>query len=331
MTAYVLWTAASIILWLLVAAFFSGTETGMYSVNRFRVGTRAEGGDADAMRLQGLLSRPGDLVCTLLVGTNLSIYIATVQCTGLVDWLGEWSNKMIPAVITTVAMSPVVLILAEMIPKEIFRRRAGTLPYAVSRSVRIFSIIFRPPVVLLRGVVSVLEWVLGIGRESEDLLFSRQELADLIAVGAREGVISPYQADMAGKVMKFRGVKLADVMIPMDRVTMVEKNTSVRTFLDMAKGRRHSRIPVFDRARSNVVGVVNIFDVFYEPERGRTVADYVELPVTLPRDTLASQALLALQRKKRVMALVVDGPDAPAGVVTIKDLVEEIAGDLADW
>lgn len=330
MTDYALWSFVSIAFWLILAAFFSGTETGMYSLNRFRLGTRAEGGDADALRLQGLLARPGDLICTLLVGTNLSIYIATAQCTALVDCLGRWPNRVVPAIVTTVAMSPLVLIFAEMIPKELFRRRSETLPYDVSRSVRVFSIVFRPPVLLIRGIVGVLERGLGLSKEKEDLFFGRQELADLISVGAREGVISSHQADMARKIMKLHKVKLGNVMIPLDRITMIEQSASVQTLLDVAEGRRHSRIPVFDRIRTNVTGVANIFDVFYEPERGETVSDYVEPLMRLPHETLTSHALPALQREKRVMALVEDD-GVPVGVVTIKDLVEEIAGDLSDW
>ncbi len=190
--------------------------------------------------------------------------------------------------------------------------------------------IFRLPVFLVLSAAGVLERVLGLSGEKKELFFSRQELADLISVGAREGVISSHQADMARKVMKLHKVKLGDVMIPLDRLTMIEKNASVQTLLDVAEGRRHSRIPVFNRTRTDVTGVVNIFDVFYEPDKGKTVSDYVEPLMRLPRGTFTSHALPALQKEKRVMALVEDD-GVPAGVVTIKDLVEEIAGDLSDW
>lgn len=327
----ILWPLISIVLWLLLAGFFSGAETGLYSINKFRLGAKAVGGDGNALRLRRLLSRPGDLICTLLVGANLSIYAATAQCTGLIDSLGGWPSRMLPAIITTVVLTPAVLVLAEMIPKEVFRRRSETLPYSVSRSILVFSTVFKLPVFLLGGVVTALEKGLGLNWKKEALLFSRQDLADLISVGAREGVISPYQADMAHRIMKLKRVKLNDVMIPLQRITMVEEDTSVDTFLDMAEGRRHSRIPVFDMNRTNIIGAVNIFDIFYWPERGKTVTDYVEPLITMPRDTIVSNALTMLQKEKRVMALVVDDENIPAGVVTIKDLVEEIAGELPDW
>jgi putative hemolysin len=330
MTGYVIWALVSIVFWLMLESFFSGTETGMYSLNRFRLGARAEGGDADALRLQKLLSRPGNLICTLLLGTNLSIYVATAQCTNLMDSLTVWSNPMIPAILTTVVMSPLVLVFAEMTPKELFRRRADTLPYDVSRSVKVLSVAFKIPVLVIRGIVSVLERWLGLSGEKEDLLFSRQELVDLISVGAKEGVISSHQADMARKVMKLHKVKLGDVMTPLDSITMIEQNASVQTLLDVADGRRHSRIPVFAKIKTDIVGVVNIFDVFYEPDRGQNVSDYVEPLIRLPRETLTSYALAALQKKKRVIVLV-EGDGVPVGIVTIKDLVEEIAGDLSDW
>ena len=84
-------------------------------------------------------------------------------------------------------------------------------------------------------------------------------------------------------------------------------------------------------ARASVVGIVNIFDTFYEPDRGTFVKDYCEDPIRLADTTTATHALSVLQGKKRVMALVVNEGDRLVGVVTVKDLVEEIAGDLADW
>lgn len=238
---------------------------------------------------------------------------------------------MLPAILTTLVLSPIVLVLAEMIPKEIFRRRPWRLAYTTSRAVRVFGVLLKAPVVVLRVFVMLIEGVLGIKDENADLFFSRQQLADLIDVGVHEGAISSEQADMARKVMKLRKVPLSDVMIRLDRVTMVEQSATVERFLDIAEKRRHSRIPVFDKTRENVVGIVNIFDTFYEPERGGIVKDYCEEAVRVRDNMTPAHALPVLQHRKRVMALVVDENDRPVGVVTVKDLVEEIAGDLADW
>lgn len=331
MTSQAMWSVISIFFWLVVAAFFSGVETGMYSLNRFRLGARAKEGDGNAERLQRLLGRPWDLICTLLLGTNISIYVMTMECTRLINAVNVWPSRMLPALVTTVVLSPLVLVFAEMIPKAAFRRRSELLPYAASRAVAFFTVLLRVPVVALRSIVALVERMLGMEERGGELLFSREQLADLITVGAREGSISDYQADMARKVMRLNRVRLSDVMMPLERVTMVEEDTSLETFLNMAEGRRHSRIPVFDRTRENVVGVVNIFDLFYEPEKGTDVSAYVTQVIRMKSDTLTVIALKALQAKKRVMALVVDSNDVPVGIVTVKDLVEEIAGELGDW
>jgi putative hemolysin len=331
MTLQTLLTVVSIAFWLLLAGFFSGAETGMYSLNRFRLGARASERDRDAMRLHKMLSRPGELIMTLLVGTNLSIYAATAGCTNLCRDVLAVGHQVVPAIVTTLVMSPAVLVFAEMIPKEIFRRRPWQLPYSTSRAVRIFTVVFKLPVIVLRIFVLVVERAMKANGNSMNPFFSRQQLADLTVVAADEGVISPHQADMARKVMKLGKVKLADVMVPMRQVTMVDRETSVNTFLRIAQKRRHSRIPVFDKSHDRVVGLVNIFDVFYQPGQGTKAADYVEPVIRLADHLSASQALPVLQHEKRVMALVVDAQGKPAGIVTVKDLVEEIAGDLADW
>jgi putative hemolysin len=331
MTLEILLTAMAIVFWLAMAGFFSGAETGMYSVNRFRLSARVTDRDRDAIRVHDLLSRPADLIIALLIGTNLSIYAATAGCTRIFRDLLPIGWEMLPAILTTVVMAPIVLVFAEMIPKEIFRRRPWLLPYSTSRAVNIFTVLFKLPVIVLKAFVVIVERAAGVNGEAMNPFFGRQQLADLILVGADEGVISPHQADMARKVMKLGKVKLKDVMIPVKELTMVERGTSVDSFLSIAEKRRHSRIPVFEKSRTNVVGIVNIFDVFYDPERGSTVGDYVEPVIRLSDSLSASHALPVLQREKRIMALVVDGAEKPAGVVTVKDLVEEIAGDIADW
>ncbi len=331
MTIEMLLAVTAIIFWLALAGFFSGAETGMYSLNRFRLSARVTERDPDAMRVHDLLAKPADLIIALLIGTNLSIYAATAGCTGIFRGLLPAGSEMLPAILTTVVMSPIVLVFAEMIPKEIFRRRPWLLPYSTSRAVKVFTILFRLPVIVLRAFVLIVERAAGMNTEAMNPFFSRQQLADLIVVGADEGVISPHQADMARKVMKLGKVKLKDVMIPLRNLTMVERGTSVESFLSIAGKRRHSRIPVFEKNRTNIVGAVNIFDVFYQPDKGRTVRDYVEPVIHLSDQLSPSHALPVLQREKRIMALVVDGRERPVGIVTVKDLVEEIAGDLADW
>lgn len=331
MTIEILLTIMGIVFWLAMAGFFSGAETGMYSLNRFRLSARVTEGDPDAIRVHDLLAKPADLIVALLIGTNVSIYAATAGCTGIFRDVLPVGSEMLPAILTTVVMSPVVLVFAEMIPKEIFRRRPWLLPYSTSRAVKLFTILFRAPVLVLKALVVIVERTAGMNDESMNPFFSRQQLADLIVVGADEGVISPHQADMARKVMKLGKVKLNDVMVPLNKLTMVERDTPVDSFLSIAAKRRHSRIPVFEKNRTNIIGAVNIFDVFYQPDHGRTVSDYVEPVIRLSHKLSASHALPVLQREKRIMALIVDDNDHAVGIVTVKDLVEEIAGDLADW
>ncbi len=318
--------------WLFLSAFFSGIETGLYSVSHVRLGRRiSDGKDTRAAWLHRLISRPTTAIMAVLIGTNVSVYMATASATQLMlEGMGETLKTIVPLV-TTLVMTPVIFVLSELVPKQMFRRHAESLTYAGARPMCLFMFAVYPLITAVKVFLLPLRLLLGSGTERSWLYMSRSRMLGMVAAGREKGVVEDYQVEMVKKALRFRHVPVRDVMVPWDDVSMVDADASIETLLGIARNRRHSRMPVFRRITTEIVGVVNIFEVLYHPDRGETVGDYIEEAVFVKEDESILSVMRSLQGACRVMAVVLGGDGKPAGIVTVKDLVEEISGELSDW
>ena len=152
----------------------------------------------------------------------------------------------------------------------------------------------------------------------------------LLHEGAAHGGLSSFQRETIERVMHLGQVRLGSVMVPRGRAALVPEDISRDDFLRIARMAHFSRYPVYRGDPRQVIGVVEVFDVITDGQR-RAVARQVRPPLTLRADQRVPAALRSLQREPRAMAIIVDRRGQCVGLLTMKDLVEEIVGDLAAW
>ena len=139
-----------------------------------------------------------------------------------------------------------------------------------------------------------------------------------------------HRPEMIQRVMGISRVRVENVMIPRRRSVMVPQNTTREDFLRVARMAHFSRLPVWGSSPANVVGIVNAYDVLTD-EAARPIRDHVADALVLrPHDTVPA-ALLKLQQARQAMAVVCDRADNCIGILTVKDLVEQIVGELEAW
>lgn len=321
------WIANIVILiaCILLSAYFSGVETGAYTLNRLRLHYRTEKGDGSARILTGLLSRMERLVCTILLGNNVAAYVAALVVTGMYEaWLHHPSHSEIA---TTMTLTPVLFVFAEVVPKEIFRSRADTLLYLAARSMRVFSLVFAPIVLALQGTIRLSGRLIGEEGRVHTLEVTPARLRYTFAQGAEAGILTPYQDEMARNIIGLRETRVRDVFIPLRKVTMAANALDHEEFLDLAKGSRFSRIPVWQGRRTNIIGLVHVFDFLAEDRPGLTIRNYVREAPRIAPDASIYHALLTLQSSRTPLGVVARNGEA-LGIVTVKDLIEEIVGEL---
>jgi putative hemolysin len=318
-------TLLLVLLFVLLEGFFSGSETGIYVVNRIRLRLRAEAGQREAQRLRHLLADTKSLITTALVGTNLCVFGSSALMTRLLERrFGQ------AALVSTLILSPALFVFAEVVPKNLFRRHADVLMYRVSGGLRLSGLLFRPLVVALKGVTAVWGVLLGEVAEPADPLRSRDRLLSLLMTGTEEGILTPYQHDVAGNILRVASVPVEAVRIPIDEVATIETPLAPERVIEALNAHGHSRYPV--RAPDGSIQTILDVTAYLMAWRrdGRTDAGCTAV-LRLAADTPVPRALEVLQTARLPLALVVDQADRTLGIVTAKDLVEEIVGELAEW
>lgn len=161
---------------------------------------------------------------------------------------------------------------------------------------------------------------------------ARQRMRAFLREGAAEGVISGYQEELIDKVLALRQTGVRQVMIPISRASSVPLDIDRRRFIEQLREHSYSRLPVWEKRADNIVGIVRV-DAVLGAEgdafdlRGLMSSDFPVVPPDMP----VSQAMIRMQRRRAAMAVVQGGRGRAIGILTIKDLVEEIVGELDVW
>lgn len=309
----------------------SGSETGIYCLNRVRLRVAAEQGDARARRLEALLRRPENLVILALLGTNIGDYVATACITALL--LRATPGEGLTEIYATAISTPLILVFGGIIPKDWFRRESNRLLSYLSGPLwaawQVGQITGLVPI--LRGLTQQLfRWIGPTGAAPTTEFFPRAHTLHLLREGAARGGLTAVQRDLIERVLNLSNVRVTDVMIPRDRAATVPHDIPRDDFLRVARMAHFSRLPVYRDDPRRIVGTVNVYDVLTDREQ-RPIWTHVRPPVTLTESLAVPAALLQLQRARQAMAIVQDGVGHCVGILTLKDLVEEIVGDLEAW
>jgi len=316
-----------LILFILFSSYFSGIEIAIYCINRVRLQYKVDRGIRSAKIIKRLLEDPQALICTILIGNNIVNYLAAATFTNI---MSENISQANPELIATLILAPIMLVFAEVMPKNICQRRADTFLYTASPSIKFFSQLFLPLVYVLKGANKIPQLFLK-NVSKRTTIFTPYRLGFFIREGVEEGIISSYQDMMARNIMKLGSIPIKKIMIPLKRTTMVSYDVSAEQIMGFAKSVRVSRLPVYKGSKSNIIGLINLFDFLSVGTEKSTISDFLKETEYLNAETLIDDALVRMQKTKQRMAIVTNKDNESIGIVTIKDLVEEIVGELIAW
>ena len=325
-----------ILCFLALEAFFSGSETAIISANKMRLKALADGGDSRAELASRLLSTPERLLGTTLLGTNISSVSATTLASVVVaaslKLLYTKDMTGIEATVTTLIMTPFILIFGEIIPKSICRAKANSIALTISPFLRWASIVLYPVVTAVTKVSNSLALLLS-KRSRQKPFTVKEELRILAKLSEREGLLRPQQRRMIHSIFDLERQTIGNVMVPLVDVVSVENNTNLEEFSDLATETRFSRFPVFEGRVDNIIGIVNVLDVLYSDNQAEDISQFISKDVVyFPESKHIITALQELQRGHHPMGIVVDEYSGVTGMVTIEDLVEEIVGEIRnEW
>ena len=308
-----------------LTGIYCGLETGIYVLNKLRLDLRAEEGIKQAGRLKGLMDNYNSLLVVLLVGTNLSTYAATFAVSAMFVMFGAKDNA---EWCTIAAATPILFIFGESVPKNVFQRLAERLVYKLSWFLSASKFVFT--ITLICPIVRGFSWLLmRMTPGTRGAVPAKHDgFAGIVAEGRASGVLTHFQSVMADRVMQISRVTLADVMVPLKSAVSAPLDITSEQLVQLVRGHAYSRLPLLDAAGS-VAGILDIYEVLLS-DGGPPPRELATSALELPGDMGVTDALYRMQRGRINMAVVRAG-GVHAGIVTIKDLVEEIVGELEAW
>jgi len=317
--------SVSILLALVASAIFSGSETGLYSLSKPRldleVGDRRRG----ALRVRALFERRSAILITILIGNNLAIELMTLLAEKLVE-LREFSDLQ-RNLFLSFLLTPVIFFFGELLPKDLFRRRPHVLMRLAAPFLLVFRVLVWPLERILRGVTLVLERLAGLRHEELIRLPARLEVLGVIAEGRAVGALESHAEELARNALALRTIPVTRAMIPWGSVETIDRGTEPRVQRAAVEAAPYTRLPVV--AEGRVEGYVHQLDVLRSTPGGEVLEH--SRPILILAPELSVDRALARLRGAGVRAAVVGSAESPIGLVTVKDLVEEISGDLSGW
>ena len=310
----------------IAAFFFSGMETGLYTLNKDRLRVRATQGDLAARRLHALLADPEGLIATILAGNNLFLFLLSAIATVWMVHRGIGN----PGLWNVLLVAPFLFWTAELLPKELFRRHAETLAYRLAGILTLARRLFAPLVWVMKGGSLVFTRVFKEFSKGVEEPLNRRRLGYLFLAGVQDGVMSPYGNRVIRNILEMGSRRVLDVMVPYGLAVGVPSNASVSEMLAKAGSERHSRLLVFGEAPGEVLGSIHLLDALLAQGREARAGSLARPLFRLPAQMKVPQALSAMRQEGHPMALAEEGGRV-VGLVTIKDLVEEVVGELWDW
>jgi CBS domain containing-hemolysin-like protein len=225
------------------------------------------------------------------------------------------------------------VVVGELAPKAIALEHPGPVALACARPLLVFGRMFRPVLWLMNGTGNLLVRAIGVRPAGHaQSVHSAEEISMLVAESRAAGAIRPYAGQILGNVFRLSRTRVRDVMIPRERVVAIERSIDADTLLDLIKESGFTRIPVYDDALDNIVGILHTKDLFqvYADRRVVILEDAIRPAVFFPSDLSIVNALRRFRRGRQHLAIVRDEGGPVVGVCTLEDVLEEIVGDIED-
>jgi Mg2+/Co2+ transporter CorB len=318
---------------LICSGFFSGAETGLTAASHGQIYKILMEGDLRAQKVLNLREKKEAVIGTILIGNNMVNIAATAISTSLaIKLFGDEG-----VVFATIALTAIILIFSEILPKTFAIRNAESVAVKTASILTFLIRIFAPINAGIQWIIRVGLKCVGVDIDNNSSLISATDaIRGTIELHHQDGEVIKQERDMLGSILDLSEVEVGEVMVHRKQVVMIDISQSAHDILKQIVQSGHSRIPFFEDNPENIIGVLHVKDVLplvFSQQKKVSVEDIRSLLVSswfVPEHTTLNQQLHDFRIKKRHFALVVDEYGTCQGIITLEDILEEIVGDIVD-
>ena len=315
---------------LLLSAFFSGSEAAFLSLQQTRINVLLRNKVRGAERIARISGQPEKLLPTVLTGNNIANTAVVALGTSLIATrLSATQSVMVSTIVITI----VLLIFSETIPKTIAAKHSERFALLAAGPLQWVGYILFPSVWVLEKLARAVAKMFGVARLN---MYAGEEIRALIFAGKEAGEVEPSQAEMLEQVLRFFGDRqLRAVMTPRTEIVALENSVSLADLLEVYSEHQHTRFPVYEGNLDNVLGTLSVKDVVRAMsneslEMDHKVARLIRDPYFVPETKLVGSIFPELRVSTYQMIIIVDEYGGVAGLVTLKQLMEEIMGRVGE-
>lgn len=314
----------------ILSGFFSSSETGMMSLNRYRLRHQVKNKNKSATRVAKLLEKPDRLIATILTGNNLVNFAAAALATIISQRL--WPNNPDLAVfVNTILFTLVVLIFAELTPKTLAALAPEKIAFPASYALYVLQWLLYPFVWLVNIIANNLIKLAKVNTQNgaQDHL-SREELRTVVhEAGA---MIPKRHRSMLVSILDLEEMTVNDILVPRNEVVGIDIDDDVATITKQLSQLQHTRLPVYKQDINQVIGMLHVRSAVKFLQQGKLDKDELltlcSKPYFIPENTPLHTQLYHFQKNQRRMGMVVDEYGDILGICALEDILEEIVGEF---
>lgn len=318
----------TIIILLLLSSFFSASETALTTANKIRMRSLADNGNKKAIKVCALIENPSKMLSTILIGNN----IVNISCSSLVTSVTIHSFKHVSVGIATGILTLYILLFGEIIPKSTATIKSEKLALNFAGIILALSTILTPVIFLIDNFSAIFLKLLHIDINSKEASITETELRAIVDVSHEEGVIESEERRMITNVVDFGDAVVKDVMTPQIDIDFADINFTYDELMNEFSTNKYSRLPVYSQSKDNIVGIINLKDVFFfsGDKENFKIEALMRAPYFTYEFKKTSELFIEMKKKSIPMAIVLDEYGAIAGILTLEDMLEEIVGEIRD-
>lgn len=330
-----------VMLLILVNGVFAASEIAFLSVNKFELKQEVKKKNKKAIKIQKLVDNPSGFLATIQIGITLAGFLASAfAAEAFADELVEYFKflsisvnilKPIIVILVTLILSYFTLVLGELVPKRMAMSFPEKIAYNVVNMITVLMKVTYPFVWLLTKSTNIVAKIFGMSKNAEEKV-TEEEIKAMISTGTDDGTIEEGEKNLIFNVFSFNDVEASKIMTKKENVVSVDVNISNQGLMEKIKNHKYTRMPVYNKEKDNIIGVLNIKDiiVYHKKTKKMEILDIMHEALFVEDTDKADDIFKLMQKRRQGMVIVKDKEENFVGIITMEDVIEEIVGNIFD-
>jgi len=315
-----------LVILVILSGFFSGSEVALLSITPVRVRTYLKESRKGAVALDRLKQNIRKTIIIILIGNNVvNIAAASISAYIAAQYFGSTGIGIATGVLTLV-----ILIVGEIVPKTLASKYAGRMSLKIAKPIEVLGFFLMPLVYVLEYLTKLLENRITLKSHA---VITEKDIKNMVQFGVEHKIVAPEEQFIINRALAFSDITASKIMIQLRNVFLLDQEEPIKKSILEVIESGYTRIPVYKKEKSNIVGMVMVKDLareVIEKRENKLLKDIAVEPIYVPKNIRIDYLFKIFQSKRKHMAVVYDLDKRAVGIVTLEDLIEELVGEIVD-